>query len=252
MEEVRVSTDVSTETSTDTSTAERAKETASSAADESRHVAGVAAGEAKGVASEAVQQARSVVGDAMGEVRGQLDDQGRQQKDRLAGTLSTFSDDLGRMAEGGSGLAADVAHEVADRVRSVSQHLGQRDPGELLDDVRRFARQRPGTFLLGALAAGVVVGRLVRGTTDAVAASQAGGGSQAPAPVTPPVTPRVTPGAPDTSDVRASHGQPTQSPDLATPPIPPPPSTPPSATGYSSPPPGTGLPETPGAPGGPA
>jgi hypothetical protein len=217
--------------STETSTTEHARQTASTATDEGKHIAGVAASEVKGVAAEAVGQARSVVDDAVGQVRGQLDDQGRQQKDRLAGTLATFGDDLGRMAEGGSGLAADLAHELAERTQSWSRHLDGREPTELLDDVRRFARQRPGTFLLGALAAGVVVGRLVRGTKDAVEAAEAQG------------SPRLTPGAPDTTDVHVSQGQPTQPPSVT---------TPPPVTGYSAPPAGTGLPQAPlSSPGGP-
>jgi hypothetical protein len=204
---------------TDTTTTERAQQTAGTAAEEGKHVADVAAGEAKGVAAEAAQEARGVVDDAMTQVRRQLDDQGRQQKDRLAGTLSTFSDDLSRMAEGGSGLAGQLAREAAARARALSSHLDGHEPGELLDDVRRFARQRPGTFLLGALAAGVVVGRLVRGTKDAVDAAEASGARSAgalatPAYPAPPVPPPVAPVQPS---------------DLA---------TPPSVSGYSSPPPG--------------
>ena len=163
---------------TDTGTTEWAQGRTATSAEEGKHVAGVAADEVKEVASEAVGQARGVVDDAVDQVRGQLDDQGRQQKDRLAGTLASFGDDLGRMAEGGSGLAADLALELADRTQSWSRNLDRREPTELLDDVRRFARQRPGTFLLGALAAGVVVGRLVRGTKDAVEAAE----SQPPQP----------------------------------------------------------------------
>jgi hypothetical protein len=223
---------------TDTSTTERAQQTASTAADEGRHVAGVATEEAKGVAGEAAHRARGVVDDAVTQVRGQLDDQGRHQKERLAGTVGTFGDDLGRMAENGSGLAADVAQEVAERARSLSRHLDAREPGELLDDVRRFARQRPGTFLLGALAAGVVVGRLVRGTKDAVEAAE---GQEAP---------RATLGAPDTADIHATHGQPTQPAPGAVPTPPAPPAAPPTATGYSAPPLGTGLPSGPDTPGG--
>jgi len=223
---------------TETSTTERAQQTVPTATEEGRHVAGVAADEAKGVAAEATHQARGVVDDAMTQVRDQLDDQGRQQKDRLAGTLATFGDELDRMAQNGSGLAADVAQEVAGRARSLSRHLDGRQPAELLDDVRRFARQRPGTFLLGAAAAGVVVGRLLRGTKDAVEAADA------------QETPRMMPGAPSTADFDATQGQPTHPAPgaVATPPAPP--SAPSSATGYSSPPLGTGLPSGPDAPGG--
>ena len=44
-------------------------------------------------------------------------------------------------------------------------------PAQLLDDARDFARRKPGTFLLGALAAGVVAGRLFRATADGAAAA---------------------------------------------------------------------------------
>jgi hypothetical protein len=67
----------------------------------------------------------------------------------------------------GSGPATQLVQQVADRAKSLATHLDDREPRELLDDVRRFARQRPGTFLVGALAAGVVVGRLARGAKSA-------------------------------------------------------------------------------------
>lgn len=222
----------STGMSTDTSTTQPAQAAASTAADEGKHVAGVAASEARSVAGEATQQAKGVVNDAVTQVRGQLDDQGRQQRDRLAGTLAAFGDDLGRMSETGSGLAADVAQEVADRARALSRHLDGREPSDLLDDVRRFARRRPGTFLLGSLAAGVVVGRLLRGTKDAVEAAEA------------LPTPRPTMGTSGLVDVPSSS-QPTQMPAQA-----PTLADPPTATGYSSPPPGTGIPPAPDVPGG--
>jgi hypothetical protein len=219
---------------------ERAQQAASTAADEGKHVAGVAAGEAKSVAGEARDHARNLVGEARSQLQGQVDEQSRQQKDVLASTLGTFGDDLASMAESGSGLAADVAHEVAERARSLAQHLGDREPSELLDDVRRFARQRPGTFLLGALAAGVVVGRLARGTKDAIEAAEGMPGTETSSQRSEgDEIRRVTPGAPDTTSVHASHGQPTQPPvDVG----------PASSTGYSSPPVGTGLPGSPDAP----
>jgi hypothetical protein len=190
---------------TDTSAAERAQAAGSTATDEGKHVAGVAANEAKSVASEAKNQVRGLAEQTMGDVQGQVEDQTRQQKDRLAGTLATFGSDLGSMAENRSGLAADLAHELADRAQALSEHLGGREPRELLDDVRRFARQRPGTFLLGALAAGVVVGRFARSAKDAATAADAGLETRAsttpaadvvapaPAPGMTPATPAATP-----------------------------------------------------------
>jgi hypothetical protein len=74
-------------------------------------------------------------------------------------------------------MAADLAREVSDRIRTFGSQLENREPTQLLDDARSFARRRPGTFLLGALAAGVVAGRMFRATADgAAAASLAGSG----------------------------------------------------------------------------
>jgi hypothetical protein len=142
-----------------------AKETASTAADETKHVAGVAADEAKKVAGEAKQHARGLLDEAMG----QVDEQSRTQRDRLVGTLATFSDDLKQMADRSDspGLASDVARQVADRARTLGDHLDGREPADLIDDVRSFARRRPGVFLLGALTAGVLAGRLARGAKAA-------------------------------------------------------------------------------------
>ena len=43
--------------------------------------------------------------------------------------------------------------------------MADRDPGALLDEVRSFARRKPGTYLAIALGAGVLAGRLTRGLT---------------------------------------------------------------------------------------
>jgi vacuolar-type H+-ATPase subunit H len=144
---------------------EQAKQTAGTATEESRHVAGVAKDEAQNVAAEARQQARTLKDEAMT----QVDEQSRTQRDRLVDTLRTFSDDLEQMASQGgrSGMATDLTRQVAGKARELGSQLDGREPTDLLDDVRSFARRRPGAFLLGAVAAGVVAGRLTRGTKDA-------------------------------------------------------------------------------------
>ena len=140
----------------DDSTAEQAK-------DQAKHVAGIATDEAKSVAGDVRAQARGL----LDETRNQVQDQSRVQRDRLVETLRTFGDDLDSMAEQRGGLASDAARELANRTRSFSQQLDGREPADLLDDLRAFARRRPGMFLAGALVSGVVVGRLLRGARDA-------------------------------------------------------------------------------------
>jgi hypothetical protein len=96
-----------------------------------------------------------------------MDEQSRTQQQRLAGTARTFSDDLSEMAGDRSGFASDLAREVSDRARSLASQLEDREPRDLLQGLREFARERPGTFLLGAVAAGIVAGRLTRAARDA-------------------------------------------------------------------------------------
>lgn len=170
-----MTTDSSTNISTDAAATDRAKEAASTAADQGRHVAGTAKEETLNVAGTAAEQARSVMGDAVRGVSDQVNDQATSQRDRLSETLRTLGDDLDKMASPGpgpeSGLAVDLAREVSDRVRAFGSQIEGREPSQLLDDARSFARRKPGTFLLGALAAGVVAGRLFRATADGAAAA---------------------------------------------------------------------------------
>lgn len=175
---------------------DKAQNVAGEAADQGRHVAGTAKDEAAAVAGEARDQLRSLLSEATG----QLDEQSRTQQQRLAGTVRTFGDDLSDMSSERSGLASDLARQAADRARTLADQLEQREPRQLLDDVRTFARRRPGTFLFGALVAGVVAGRMTR-SAQAVAGTSSNGApdgevsvtTTAPAPVvTGPATPAVT------------------------------------------------------------
>jgi hypothetical protein len=137
------------------------QQAASTASDEAGRVAEMAKGQAQQVASEIGTQARDLVG----ELKTQVRDQSATQRDRLADNLRQFGDDLDgmRQSSSSSGLAADLTGMLATKAREVSTFLSDHEPGDLIEEVRRFARQRPGTFLLGAAVAGVIAGRLTRG-----------------------------------------------------------------------------------------
>ena len=71
-------------------------------------------------------------------------------------------------AKGGqSGVATEVAQQAAERIHGAASWLEQREPADLLQAVRDFARRRPGVFLARAAVAGLAAGRLTRGMTDA-------------------------------------------------------------------------------------
>jgi len=160
----------STAAGTSGSTKDVAKEQAAdvkeSAKDKAADVAGTAKEQAGQVTAEAQRQAKDLLQQGRSQVRGQA----RQQTQRVAGSLNTLADELRGMAEGRNdapGVATDLAREASDRIKQFASRLDDRDPAELLDEVRRFARQRPGTFLGIAAVAGVVAGRLTRGVKDA-------------------------------------------------------------------------------------
>ena len=171
--------DVSGDESGDESTKDQARQAAGSAADEGKRVAGVAQEEVKNVAAEAQNQVRGLLAEATA----QIDEQSKAQKSRLVDTVRSFGDDLASMRSEGQqdGVAAQVVQQVAGQARSLASHLDDRNPSELLDDVRSFARRRPGTFLLGAITAGVVVGRVTRGARAAQDQPSAAGAEPTPA-----------------------------------------------------------------------
>ena len=143
---------------------EQASNVAGTAKDAGRHVADTAKDEVRQVAGEAKHQARKLLDETMHEVRGQA----KQQQGRAAEGIRTFSDELRGMADGTSdgtqsGMASQLVNEVAQRASTAAQWLENREPADLLDEVKSFARRRPGTFIAIAGVAGLLVGRLARG-----------------------------------------------------------------------------------------
>ena len=140
---------------------EEASNLASEAGDAGRRVAGVAKGEAKSVGYEARRQARRLADQVGSEVR----QQAATQQSRAASGLRNIGDEFSNMADGsgsGSGFAADLARQAGERVGGVAQWLDERDPRSILEEVKGFARRRPGVFIAIAVGAGIVVGRLTR------------------------------------------------------------------------------------------
>jgi len=121
--------------------------------------------QAENVVGEAKRQARDLVGEARTQVRSQAGD----QKDRAVQGLHALGDELDRMSEqaGQSGIATELARQVSTRAHELASYLDRREPVDLLDEVRDYARRRPVVFLAGAALAGVVAGRLTRGLAAA-------------------------------------------------------------------------------------
>jgi hypothetical protein len=123
------------------------------------HMADVTKNQAGRVASEAGAQVRNM----MGQARTELTDQAGQQQERVAGGLRTMSEQLTSMGDNAEGgMAADLVREAAQRTGSLADWLQARDPGSLVEEVKSFARRRPGTFITIAAVAGLAIGRVTR------------------------------------------------------------------------------------------
>lgn len=152
------------------STADTAKDEArnvqQTAAQAGSQVASTAADQAKEVAQETQRQAKDLLDQSRSHVR----DQAQTQQQKAAAGLTALAQELRGMVdgEGGqSGPAHDLLHQASGKVEDLAGWLQDRDPADVLDDVRRYARRKPGTFLLGAAVAGVLVGRLTSGVKAA-------------------------------------------------------------------------------------
>ena len=123
-------------------------------------VADTAKEEARSVASEAKFQVRKLTDRVGGEVRSQAS----TQQHRAAGGIRDVGSQFSEMAATttSSGLARDLVETVGARADRVASWLDQREPQDLLEEVKRFARRRPGVFLAVAAGVGVVIGRLTR------------------------------------------------------------------------------------------
>lgn len=133
--------------------------------------ANAVADQAKQTLNEATRQTKSELSSVTTQVRRQADSLVSEQKglaaDRLgtlAGALRQTSHQLQEQEDGTMGHYTEV---IADQVDMVSNFLRERNPGDLLGDLQRIARQQPELFVAGSLAVGFLIGRFIKGPSRA-------------------------------------------------------------------------------------
>jgi hypothetical protein len=160
-------TDVSGTPSTTDVAKDEAKNVGQTAAQAGSQVASTAADQAKQVTQETKRQAQDLIQQG----RSQLKDQARNGQQKAGEGLSGIAQQLRTLVEGGgetpSGPAADLVRQAGDKLEELATWVQDREPGDLVNEVRAFARRKPGVFLLGAAVAGVVAGRLTTGVVAA-------------------------------------------------------------------------------------
>lgn len=143
---------------------------AQSATQAGKEVVGAVSERTAAVADTAKQQLHTMVGQAKQEFRSQAESQGSQ----VVTGLRTLSDQVVALTEGRRDESGQLGSFVDDAQQRLQRYVGSledRGPQAIVDDVTRFARRRPGVFLLGAGVAGFAIGRLVRGAAAEHASS---------------------------------------------------------------------------------
>lgn len=151
---------------------EQAAQLTDHAAEAAQQVVESAKDQAVDVATDAKVQAQHLLDSA----RGELGAQASTQKDRAVQGLQSLATQLQSMAESGgeqSGTATQLARQGSQTSERVARFLAERDPSQLVEEIRGLARRQPAAFLLGAAVAGIVAGRLTRGVKSASEHAQA-------------------------------------------------------------------------------
>jgi hypothetical protein len=168
------------------STTEVAKQQAADVADTAKQAGAQVADTVKEQAGQVTAEAKHQAQQLLAQAQSELTEQAAATQQRVSEGLHALADELSGMARNSEqdGVATDLARQAADKAREAAGWLADRDPGSLLDEVRSFARRKPGTYLTIALGAGVLAGRLTRGLTAPAAHN-----TQTPATTAHPATP---------------------------------------------------------------
>ena len=109
---------------------------------------------------EAKDQAHEVSGNVKQRVREEID----RQHHSVAERVGAFAQELYAMAgEQPQTPARELVGTLAARSASFADYLNRHGPEAVLNELQDFARRRPATFIVAAVAAGFVVGRVGKG-----------------------------------------------------------------------------------------
>ena len=135
-------------------------EATSALAEKAGEVGAAVSDEARNVAQDARDHARQMAFESRESLRSEASNQAA----RLASTLREIGGQLRSMADTqpGGGVAVDMGRQLADTATRAAHKLETGGVDATLADLKRFARRRPGLFLMGAMGAGFAAGRLLK------------------------------------------------------------------------------------------
>jgi ElaB/YqjD/DUF883 family membrane-anchored ribosome-binding protein len=84
--------------------------------------------------------------------------------DEFLGDLKMQAEEYGQKIQDAAVKAKDFANEKFSQAGDKFKEISSKDPKELIEDAKEFARQKPGQTILISAAVGLVLGLLFRGS----------------------------------------------------------------------------------------
>jgi len=91
------------------------------------------------------------------------DEFGSSGTDEFLGELRMQAEEYGQKLQDAAVKAKDFASEKFAQAGDKFKEIANKDPKELVEDAKEFARQKPGQTILISAAVGLVLGLLLRG-----------------------------------------------------------------------------------------
>src|SRR5512134_2777197 len=88
--------------------------------------------------------------------------EGKAMEDEFLGDLKMQAQEYGHKVQDAAAKARDFASERLAQAGEKFKELQNKDPKELIEDAKEFARQKPGQTILISAAIGLVLGMLLR------------------------------------------------------------------------------------------
>jgi hypothetical protein len=123
------------------------------------------------LAHQARQQASNLASRTSEQAKSQLANQKHNASQRMVPIQSALRESAQQLRNQGQGQVGDYAEKAADQVERFSTYLRQTEVDEIMEEVRGFARRRPGLFLGSAAAVGFFATRFMKSTSEEASSS---------------------------------------------------------------------------------
>jgi vacuolar-type H+-ATPase subunit H len=118
------------------------------------------------LAHQARQQASNLASRTSEQAKSQLANHKHNASQSMVPIQSALRESAQQLRNQGQGQVGDYAEKAADQVERFSTYLRQTEVDEIMEEVRGFARRRPGLFVGSAAAVGFFATRFLKSTSE--------------------------------------------------------------------------------------